>query len=266
MSRRDRYEKLWLRSHGAAERRLQTALRLYFSDQAERAAERIRNGVSTPDQVLDWAAEHDSLIATVRPWLLRGAAQGASVELALFEGRRPKKAADDGVASRFNLPADVFTAIDRTISQTMKQRYWQGVGATTRANIHDALLAGIDEGDSQDQLATRIRQALAGSGAEERALTIARTESTGALNGGHAAAREQLIQEGLVAGSEWSTMGDDIVREDHADADGQTIGAHDLFVVGGESCPYPGYFGLSAAQRINCRCTHVAAGIFAADE
>ncbi|MGE0537258.1 MAG: phage minor head protein [Pirellulales bacterium] len=256
------YLRIWLRSHGAAERRLQAALRRHFTEQAAEIAERVRAGADA-SQAFDLAEATAALLDIVRPWLVRSAAQGAATEFALFEGHRPEKA---GTSSDFNLPAPVYEAIDRTIGQTLRRPYWQGVGRTTRENIHQAILEGIDEGDSQDALATRVRRALAGTGAEERALIIARTESTGALNAGHHAARQQLIQEGLIGGSEWVTMGDDVVRETHLAADGQTIGAHEQFSIGGELCPYPGYFGLSAGERINCRCTTVAAGIFGADE
>ena len=53
----------------------------------------------------------------------------------------------------------------------------------------------------------------------------------------------------------WLSQRDDAVRPDHWDADGQTVGIDERFIVGGESALYPGDTLLSLAQRINCRCT-----------
>ena len=52
----------------------------------------------------------------------------------------------------------------------------------------------------------------------------------------------------------WVTRRDSKVRDPHQYAEGQTVDARENFVVGGEECPYPRWRGLSAANRINCRC------------
>ena len=52
----------------------------------------------------------------------------------------------------------------------------------------------------------------------------------------------------------WVTRRDSKVRDPHQYAEGQTVDARENFVVGGEECPYPRYRGLSAKNRINCRC------------
>jgi hypothetical protein len=53
-------------------------------------------------------------------------------------------------------------------------------------------------------------------------------------------------------GKQWSCIMDDYPRDDHAEAEGQMVGADGEFTVGGERCPYPG--ALSPANRINCGC------------
>ena len=52
----------------------------------------------------------------------------------------------------------------------------------------------------------------------------------------------------------WLSARDKRVRPDHAEADGQTVGADGLFTVGGEQTPYPCGPGLSAAQACRCQC------------
>jgi hypothetical protein len=44
-------------------------------------------------------------------------------------------------------------------------------------------------------------------------------------------------------------------RQTHQDANGQSVPIEDFFIVGGEFAEYPGDWGLSAAERINCACS-----------
>jgi hypothetical protein len=40
----------------------------------------------------------------------------------------------------------------------------------------------------------------------------------------------------------------------HRDADGQAVAQEDWFNVGTYDTPYPGFWGLPAHERVNCRC------------
>jgi len=66
---------------------------------------------------------------------------------------------------------------------------------------------------------------------------------------------------GLLDGAtkEWETMGDELVREWHSDADGQEVGVSDFFNVMGELLFEPGdvSMGASAENVCNCRCSAV---------
>lgn len=55
----------------------------------------------------------------------------------------------------------------------------------------------------------------------------------------------------------WSTIMDGRERDDHAEADGMTVGIDDPFYVGGSQLMYPGDISLNASpdQIINCRCS-----------
>lgn len=53
----------------------------------------------------------------------------------------------------------------------------------------------------------------------------------------------------------WTAVGDAHTRPEHAAADGQTVGLHDPFDVGGESLMYPCDPTGSLGNTINCRCS-----------
>ena len=92
----------------------------------------------------------------------------------------------------------------------------------------------------------------------KRALMIARTETTGALNAGHEAARLDLYEAGLIIGKEWLTIGDRRVRRSHQALAGKVAVPKEMFSVGGFPAPWRGYCGLPGDQRIRCRCTTVS--------
>jgi membrane-associated HD superfamily phosphohydrolase len=55
----------------------------------------------------------------------------------------------------------------------------------------------------------------------------------------------------------WVTARDSKVRDPHQHAEGQTVDINKNFILRGkrtERAPYPRYRGLSAGQRVNCRC------------
>lgn len=56
---------------------------------------------------------------------------------------------------------------------------------------------------------------------------------------------------------EWETVGDNKVRDDHVNADGQRVTVDEPFIVGGEQLRWPGDGGLGASPGniINCRCS-----------
>jgi SPP1 gp7 family putative phage head morphogenesis protein len=95
-----------------------------------------------------------------------------------------------------------------------------------------------------DQLADAIAQDTAFS--DERAMTIARTESaTADVQGNMAAYREARDQVGIVVLKEWITAGDDLVSEDcAANAEQGAIDLDDDFQSGANAPP----------DHPNCRC------------
>lgn len=124
-----------------------------------------------------------------------------------------------------------------------------GIADTSRAVIFGLIAAGVEAGETEGQIAARIRAATR-TEAPARALTIARTEVHAATNYGSfvAASDSQVVKEKI-----WIATPDGRARDTHAAASGQKRKLDEPFMVGGESVMYPG--SGSPANTVNCRCT-----------
>jgi hypothetical protein len=248
----------WLKAHTAAEKSFARALRSYFQEQAERIADAWENFPSiTPESasaIFHAATEAERL----RPIIRRNAGQlmvqGAQAEYAALERRREAKDAFEELFDQ-QLPPRTRDAIRAALDDLEQQDYWQAIQSETETRLRDLIQEAIDQKWSNYRLGRAIREHLGGMAANKRAQKIARTETTGAMNAGHTAVMEDLADSGLVQGKEWNAIADQDTRQDHLSASGQMVQARGMFSVGGYSAPYPGYWGLPAAQRIHCRCT-----------
>lgn len=111
-----------------------------------------------------------------------------------------------------------------------------------------SLQESYDRGDSITDAAREMRQVgyAESKGFAER---IARTEVVSASN----AASLAMVKGGTdISLKIWMATGDDRTRDDHADADGQTVPIDAPFEVGGEELDYPGDDNGSEEQTINC--------------
>jgi phage portal protein BeeE len=133
------------------------------------------------------------------------------------------------------------------------------INATTRSKLRKTLAKGQAEGESLDQLATRVRKAFREAN-DVRARTIARTEVGKATQFGQL---EGYIDSGVVVGKRWNTSQDDRVRDSH-EIDGTAVALGETFTLPGdgkrsdEQADAPGIGAdgapLSAGNSINCRC------------
>lgn len=147
-------------------------------------------------------------------------------------------------------------AINGFISQWTATKVTQ-INRTTESQIRRIVRGGMDEGLGVDKIASRIRS-FALPMAAVRAHIIARTETHTAANFGAQAAAELT---GLQMMREWVSAADERTRDeagaDHVDANGQTVGMKEPFIVSGEPLMFPGDPSGSAANVINCRCAVV---------
>jgi hypothetical protein len=123
------------------------------------------------------------------------------------------------------------------------------VTETTRQHIREALLAGREAGEGVQQIAARIESNTFGEIAKSRALTIARTETVGALNAG---AYEAAQQSRVMRSKRWLTQGDSRVRDRHVAIDGERA---DIGAAFSNGLRYPHDPLGPAEEVINCRCS-----------
>lgn len=119
---------------------------------------------------------------------------------------------------------------------------------------------GISEGRALDRVQADIRVILTASGHdrwENRAWTVARTETIGAVNAGiFRSAELDAEQRGDVAPFKvWISTDDKRTRPTHVEADQQRTLLSEPFRVGGSALLFPGDPRGAAAEVINCRCS-----------
>lgn len=130
-----------------------------------------------------------------------------------------------------------------------------GIGDVIWQNMREQLAEGYQEGDTTQQLATRLRAVASIS--EPRALMIARTEIVPAANFASlhqvqlAGFTDDEVQKG------WLATEDQRTRPEHHAADGQRVPLSQPFTVDGEKLNFPGDWSLGATADnvINCRCS-----------
>lgn len=134
-------------------------------------------------------------------------------------------------------------------------------GESIHREIMETLQAGLDEGETMDELAERTRAAFNGI-SKDRAEAIAVTETTVAYE----SARMETLRAAGVEFKEWLTSQDERVRLDHFMVDGVVVPLDEPFTVGGEKMAHPGDPNASAGQVIRCRCVMIASFGPATDE
>jgi hypothetical protein len=272
--RTEQLARVFLRLHDASERRFARAVARFFREQGQRLIAALAGvGRVQPhdiDAALDWhGAEHRRFIREVaRPNLFAIGAAGATLALQIArvgKSHRPTAAKafdDDDVEGE--LPEGVRAAVRSTVEETLRQHYWLRIQDDTREVIHNAIDNAFDnQFIDERRLGKLITTATGGEIAKHRAKRMARTETTGAANGGQSAVIDELAREGLVAGKTWLAINDNDTRESHRLLNGKSVKAGKNFHVGetGAAAPYPGHFSLPAEERINCRCTIIGSGV-----
>lgn len=128
----------------------------------------------------------------------------------------------------------------------------KSINATTLEVLRKELQLGFSAGESIQQLTKRIEGYFTGN-AKYRAEMTSRTEVIAASNEGALYRYEQAGVEK----KQWLSARDERTRETHLAADGQIVGIHEDFVVGGDRMQTPGQ-GSDPSENINCRCTILA--------
>lgn len=143
------------------------------------------------------------------------------------------------------LDAKVFQSwIDKRAVTTSKY-----LDDTTGADVRQILATASAEGQGIPDMVAAVQGYF--DNITYRAERVARTEVIGTNN--YATLEEYTENGGQY--KQWLSTQDDKTRDDHAEADGQTVAINEPFTVGGESLDYPGDTAGSAENVCNCRCT-----------
>lgn len=119
---------------------------------------------------------------------------------------------------------------------------------------------GIQEGLALERVRDEIRLILTASGTDRwpsRAMTVARTETIGAVNAGvfRGAVLEAEQRGDPAPFKQWISTDDSRTRPTHVEADKQRTLLSSPFVVGNSQLQFPGDPRGPAAEVVNCRCS-----------
>lgn len=175
-----------------------------------------------------------------------------------------------------NISASSIAVAQNTMKKFFGKTFFQNINKTTRDGLRQTIINGIKNNLSTPGIAKLISSKWLFSW--KRALRIARTETTAALNVGHYTVSNNLASApgSNIRGREWVSILDQDTRKEHRVADGQRVmqqkgtqafvviengkiigNGQQFILANGERARFPGDPTLSAGQRINCRCTMI---------
>lgn len=229
------------------EKRFASRFRRHLNDARNRTLAKIGEA-SNPMGASAKAGALD-LIFDLAPWLAEFTNGMASISRAAMEAAGLELWTDELMRD------DALTMPAAQVLQALQQRENLLAGAGTKVweEVRGELQAGIENGDTMDELAKRIRAAFKGID-EGRAMTIATTETTVAYEVG----RDMVFKAAGVQWTQWLVSGLGNSRHSHLAADGQIREVGTPFDVGGYQLHFPGDPTAPPKEVINCNCVRIA--------
>ena len=248
----------WARVHRnreAWEKKFQAKIRRHLMDARGETLRRIladgtsnieRSTSNIEGKTLDVLSIIFDLDSWLKDWtrgllgISRAAVEAAGMELWTEELRR-----DDPLT----MPAqEVLEALSE------RENRIKGAGTKVWEDIKRELEAGINTGETTDQLAERVRRKFSAMD-KGRAVTIAKTETTVIYEQG----RDMVFRAAGVQWTEWVTSGIDASRHNtYPDLNGQRREMGEMFTVGLSELAFPGDPDGPADEVINCNCVRIA--------
>jgi SPP1 gp7 family putative phage head morphogenesis protein len=163
-------------------------------------------------------------------------------------------ALDNGASVRLSWGVLNMDTILENLDNEMRKISLKTYGQSARIMIRRALTDGLSQGKSYAQMIKDLRKAL--DTTYNNALRILRTEGQTAINAGQYDAYLRALDQGVEGKRVWMATLDERTRDQHAAMDGQSTNDEGMYrMPNGELTPYPTWEGLSAGNRINCRCS-----------
>jgi len=227
--------------HSGVEVKFSSSMKRFFFEQRKRVLENLDlENKSKKDVALtiNWSAENDELIKRAMPYLTEAIESGKSFATSILGDIMIDQSIVDMKLRSFLI---------------MKSRRLQFVNDTTRRQLEDEIrryqeevASGLVQGESIQSLSDRIKRVYNVS--SSRSAAIARTETTGALNGS-----SQLYYEEAGATKKQWVVADSEARDAHLALDGEIRDINKPFSNG---LMFPGDDG-PAEEVVNCRCTEI---------
>lgn len=147
---------------------------------------------------------------------------------------------------------DVAAAWDQFVEDTINVKENKVVRITdeTYRQVQDVMNQGVEDGATHYETGQQIESYLDET-LEARGETISRTEVNSAMN-------KAMLEDARAMAPDLNKVWACTFlnsRQDHIDADGQSIPQSEPFIVGGEEMMEPGDDSASADQIVNCACT-----------
>jgi len=234
----DKYDRkiagMFLKRHGHFEIVLAPKVKSFFFWERAKILELSAKGKFNPN-TYNFEDDKRKLIISIRPMIEKILTDGIAFGRELVPGGKSiSKLAEQEIQRNIDLRMVNIAGITDTIARQLRQQ------------ITDAII----EGEPLPTIQDIIRGTF--NAAASRSMTIARTETTGALNNGTFLYWKDL----QIMYKTWLAYNDEFTREEHRELSGQTVPMTDNFSNG---LKYPGDQSLgrseeSAKQVINCRC------------
>jgi HK97 family phage portal protein len=204
----------------------------YFYEQRKRAIQANEKSFNQKDAaniLIDWAAEDKILQDKAKPFLLKGIEGGIDF------------------AESFGIYVETLGTTEAMKVSTLARlsKKITEVNKTVKNQINEQLRISLAEGETIVEASNRLRSVY--NLAQGRSLTIARTETTGAMN----SAASQYYKEAGITKTQW-LVADGEARETHLAANGEKVPQGSKFSNG---LLYPGDPGGLPEEVVNCRCT-----------
>ena len=241
------------KTHNPIERLLQHALQQALQEQAAVLAARIPDLLSEERGLHAKVLTADEVATALRIAESMGILRDAAM-------RYIRRALEQGLADALGAfditdPTDA-RRLDRLLELRLGHMV-QNVSPETKTRVRNVVVNGIEQGLTTSEVQAALMQDAA-FGAS-RALRIARTETTTALEEGADEGYAAATQAGVKFELMWLTArdGSPPIRASHVTMDGQTRAPGESFTSGaGHHALRPGGFDI-ASEDINCRCTRV---------
>jgi HK97 family phage portal protein len=238
--------KRFLVRHSRFEPILEKKVSRFFMEQRAQCLSLLKDGQIDLMKMINWDDEKASLHKYSKPVFASIVNEGAQLARELTgygKSWMPQKALtpeefERMLDSYIQIRADKITNITDTVRNQIRE-------ILESATASGATISEL----AQSILPDQIREVYNMAG--NRAMTIARTETTGALNGGS----DQFYAAFDVWGGQWLNAGDEATRTSHMPGTGVGLEIRPIGIVFSNGLLYPGDINGPAKEIINCRCT-----------